>query len=63
MRAAGLPTDALELAAALDVALAMPDAEARWLAGEDVFRDVQRPGPREAQTERAIQHVADALSG
>ena len=63
MRAAGLPTDALELAAALDVALAVPDAEARWLAGEDVFRDVQRPGAREAQTERAIQHVADSLKG
>jgi hypothetical protein len=63
MRATGLPTDALELAAALDVALAMPDAEARWLAGEDVFRDVQRPSPRDAQTERAIQHVADSLSG
>jgi hypothetical protein len=63
MRAAGMSTDALELAAALDVALAIPDAEAQWLAGEDVFRDVQRPGAREAQTERAIQHVADALAG
>jgi len=63
MRAAGLSTDALELAAALDVALAMPDAETRWLAGEDIFCDVQRPGAREAQTERAIQHVADATSG
>jgi len=63
MRAAGMATDALELAAALDVALAMPDAETRWLAGEDVFRDVQRPGAREARTEQAIQHVADALSG
>ncbi len=62
MRAAGLPTDALELAAALDVALAMPDAETRWLAGEDVFHDVQRPTAREPQTERAIQHVADSLA-
>ena len=63
MRAAGLSTDALELAAALDVALTTPDAEARWLAGEDVFHGVQRPAAREAQTERAIQHVADSLSG
>ena len=62
IRATGLSTDALELAAALDVALAMPDAETRWLAGDDVFRDVQRPGARTAQTERAIQRVADALS-
>jgi hypothetical protein len=63
MRAAGLSTDSLELAGALEVALAIPDAEARWLAGEDVFCDVQRPGAREAQTERAIQLVADALAG
>lgn len=63
MRAAGLSTDAMELAGALDAALATADAEARWLAGEDVFSDVQRPGPREAQTERAIQHVADSIAG
>jgi hypothetical protein len=63
MRAAGMSTESLELAGALDVALVMPDAEVRWLGGEDVFRDVQRPGAREAQTERAIQHVADALAG
>jgi len=63
LRATGLSTEALELAAALDVVLATPDAEARWLAGEDVFRDVPRHAPRETQIERAIQHVADALSG
>lgn len=62
LRAARLPTDALELAAALDVALAEPEAEARWLAGDDVFRDVARHVKREALTERAIQHVADAIS-
>ncbi len=63
MRAAGLPTESFELAGALEVALTVPDAETRWLAGEDVFRDAQRPGPREAQTERAIQLVADGLAG
>ena len=63
MRAAKLPTDSFELAGALDVALTMADGEARWLGGEDVFRNVQKPGPREAQTERAIQVVADGLSG
>lgn len=62
MRAAKLPTDSYELAGALDLALAMPNGEARWLAGEDVFRDVQKPGPREAQTEQAIQLVADGLA-
>jgi hypothetical protein len=36
---AGLASGALELIAALRIALETPDAEARWLAGEDVFRD------------------------
>ena len=63
MRAAGLPTTSFELAGALEVALTMADAEARWLAGEDVFRDAQRPGPREAQAEKAIQLIADGLAG
>jgi hypothetical protein len=62
LRAAGLSTDALELSAGLEVALAEPDAEARWLAGEDVFSAVPRQVAREAATERAIQHVADAIA-
>jgi hypothetical protein len=62
MRAAGFATDALELAAALDVALAEPDAEARWLGGEDVFGNVPRQVTREARLEQAISHVAGALA-
>ncbi|MFN3743407.1 MAG: YkgJ family cysteine cluster protein [Hyphomicrobiaceae bacterium] len=62
MRAMGFATDALELAAALDVALAEPEAEARWLAGEDVFRTVPRQVTREARLEQAISHVAAALT-
>lgn len=62
LKAAALPTDALELASALDVALAEPDAEARWLDGVDVFRDVPRFVKREAATERAIAHIAAALA-
>jgi Fe-S-cluster containining protein len=61
MRAAGFPTDALELAAALEVVLAAPDAEARWLRGEDVFKAVPRQVTREAELEKAISHVAAAL--
>jgi hypothetical protein len=62
MRASGFATDALELAAVLDAALSMPDAEARWLAGEDVFQHVPRQVKREARLEHAISHVAAALT-
>ncbi len=62
MRALGISTDALELGAALDAALSEPDAEARWLQGEDVFKDVPRQVTREARLEHAIDHVASALA-
>lgn len=62
MRAAGFATDALELAAALDAALSTPDSEARWLAGEDIFKHVPRQVKREARLEHAISHVASALA-
>lgn len=62
MRALGFATDALELAAALDAALSTPDGEARWLAGEDIFRQVPRQVKREARLEQAISHVAAALA-
>jgi hypothetical protein len=39
---AGLATSAYELNSALSVALLTPNAEQRWLAGEDIFRDVQQ---------------------
>lgn len=61
MKASGLPTEALELAAALDVALAIPDGETRWLAGEDIFRDVPRQVTREPRIELAVARVAAAL--
>lgn len=62
MRAAGFATDAIELGAALDTALAEPDSEARWLEGEDVFRNVPRQVTREARLEHAISQVASALT-
>ena len=37
---AGLPTAAYELNSAITVALQTPNAERRWLSGEDIFRDV-----------------------
>jgi hypothetical protein len=39
---AGLATSAYELNSALSVALLTPNAEQRWLDGEDIFRDVQQ---------------------
>lgn len=62
LKAVGLMIEPLELASALAVALADPDAETRWLAGEDVFRDVPRIVKRDDQVERAIGHVAAALA-
>ena len=40
LKLAGLPFEAYDLNGALRVALEQPDAEARWLAGEDVMTDV-----------------------
>jgi Fe-S-cluster containining protein len=45
LRRAGFPAWSYEYTAAMRIALARPDAEAAWLAGEDVFADVPRdPG-------------------
>jgi hypothetical protein len=37
LQSAGLPHERVELVAALQVALDVPDARARWLAGERIF--------------------------
>lgn len=39
----GLPSEALELIAALRIALEQPDAGERWLAGENVFESAVAP--------------------
>lgn len=49
----GLSDAGYDLTGGLAAALAMPDAEARWLAGEDVFTSVRRV-PRPAKA-RALQ--------
>jgi Fe-S-cluster containining protein len=46
LQAAGLPSAAYELSGAVSVALAVPDAEQRWLSGDNIFHalaDVPRP--------------------
>jgi Fe-S-cluster containining protein len=58
LKALGLPYDYYEFRAALRLAIDDPDAEARWLAGEDVFAGVAKdPGP---QTEALDLLVAGA---
>lgn len=45
LRRAGFPAWSYEFNAGMQTALARPDAEAAWLAGEDIFADVPRdPG-------------------
>lgn len=61
MRAAGLSTTAYELAAALDAILESPDAEARWLAGEDVLASVPPAPPRPREVELIAARIAEEL--
>ncbi|MDX2157694.1 MAG: YkgJ family cysteine cluster protein [Hyphomicrobiaceae bacterium] len=61
MQAAGLPTDAFELGAVLDLVLADPAAERRWLAGEDVFAPLPRNVVRERQVELVAERIAAEL--
>ena len=63
MRSVGLPTAAYELAAALEVALTVPDAERRWLAGEDVFAGVTNRARRPPAVEAVMGKVAAEISG
>ena len=63
LAAAGLPTTAYELSAVLDVALADADAEKRWLAGEDIFRDLPGNVSRPKQVEQVAAAIARELRG
>jgi hypothetical protein len=42
LAASNLPTEYYEFHHALRIALEVPDAESRWLAGEDIFSGVAR---------------------
>jgi Fe-S-cluster containining protein len=53
-REMGLPTEQLELTAALRIALETPDAAVRWARGEDLFRAAREtPPPERGRLERA----------
>jgi Fe-S-cluster containining protein len=62
LRASGLPTVSYELSLALGVALSTPDAEARWLNGEDIFAGLpvaaSLPQAYRDQIEKVSQQVA-----
>jgi Fe-S-cluster containining protein len=62
LRAADLPTEAHELSGALDVALTVPDAERRWLAGEDVFRNLPNAVQRPRDLEAVARRIADEIT-
>lgn len=59
--AARLPHAEVEFSDGLSVALAQPDAEVRWLAGEDVFAQVARPHASSGQLEQIARQIARDL--
>lgn len=61
---AGLPEHTYEMVEALAVALPDPQAEARWLTGEDVFRGVRISGrpPEGVKTQADLARAVRALS-
>ncbi len=63
MRAANLPTDSFELSSALVIALAAPESERRWLAGEDVFAVLPRNIVRPMVVEQVAAKIAADLTG
>lgn len=62
LHGARLPAEAHELSGALDRALAMPDAEQRWLAGEDVFGDLPNRAPRPKDLEAVAHRIAEEIA-
>lgn len=64
-RSLGLPDTAYELAGALRVALCEPQAERRWLAGEDVFAGVlvtARPRDTQESIDRCASLITAAVA-
>ncbi|HRD75270.1 MAG TPA: YkgJ family cysteine cluster protein [Hyphomicrobiaceae bacterium] len=63
MKSVGMPTIGYELAAALEVALTTPDAEARWLAGDTIFSALTNIIRRPAAVEGVVARIADEVGG
>ena len=62
LSASGLPADSYELNHAMLVALETPDAESRWLNGEDVFAGVSCDRLFEGEDAPRKQHLIDVLT-
>lgn len=62
MLAVGLPGEAYELAAILDVVLADAACERRWLAGEPVFAGIASIVRRPSQVDFVARRIADDLT-
>lgn len=60
LAAVDLPSHSYELNEAVCVALAKPEAEARWLKGEDIFSGVTRMG---AENPAVIEHNKKIIAG
>ncbi len=58
----GLKASTYELSSALSIALAEPDAEARWLGGEDVFA-AARETPQPPNMQGSVQRWSQMLAG
>jgi Fe-S-cluster containining protein len=63
LKAVNLPSSAYELSVALSRALSLPDAERRWLSGDNVFQDLPEVPQRSADTELVARRIADEIAG
>ncbi len=63
IKAVGLPHGAVELTEALTAALAAPDAQARWLAGEDVFAAAAAEADDDPQEELFLDVLIAGAAG
>jgi hypothetical protein len=61
LSASGLPADSYELNHAMLIALETPDAESRWLGGEDVFAGVSCDRLLEGEDAPRKQHLIEVL--
>jgi len=59
----GLPYAAYELGEGIAAVLAAPDAEARWLAGEDILAGVTRDQPHDDQEELFLDVLSAGARG
>lgn len=61
LAAAGLPSEAYELNAALNRVLTTPDAEARWLAGEAVFDGIAPENAPKPHFDELVRYLTAEL--